>query len=237
MAGERREKFYTISARLVFSTIIVVLILALIAGLSIVINRGPIVPLLGIIPLGTSTYTTTISNLGTQQNPYNFINGWQGAGYYDNISSSTIIQPYYIATDAAYIALNAIVVSVGCSPTNTSFACENPYYNYTTGGLTIAIIQKTGYNWTRVSVRFVPAGTIRAESDVPYLSWSPPQAVNVTGGLLNDTLKYVSIPITSGPVAVGTNITGSIWAKYQFLIGGRISYVNMTSAVIVIRQG
>jgi hypothetical protein len=58
----------------------------------------------------------------------------------------------------------------------------------------------------------------------------------VTGGLLSNATKYVNIPITSGPVAVGTDITGSIWAKYQLNIGGEVSYANMSSAVIVVKR-
>jgi hypothetical protein len=85
-----------------------------------------------------------------------------------------------------------------------------------------------------VTVRFVTAGTTYSHG-VPELSWSPPEAVNVTGGLLTNTTKYVSIPITSGPVAVGTNITGSIVAKYQLNIGGEVSYANISSAVITVK--
>ena len=114
------------------------------------------------------------------------------------------------------------------------FGCQNPVFNYTTGVLTVAIIQKSRYNWTSVTVRFVPTGTVYSHG-VPELSWSPPQAVNVTGGMLNNTIRYVNIPVTSGPVAVGTNITGSIWAKYQLNVGGGVSYANMSSATIVIR--
>ena len=49
---EKREKFYTVSARLVFSGIIVVLIAALVLGASVVINKGPVLPLLGVNGLG-----------------------------------------------------------------------------------------------------------------------------------------------------------------------------------------
>ena len=57
--GEKREKFNTVSARLVFSGIIVVLLVALIVGLSIFINHGPIMPILGI--LGTTTIKPSIT--------------------------------------------------------------------------------------------------------------------------------------------------------------------------------
>lgn len=45
--GAKREKFYTVSARLVFSSIMVVVIVALILGASSIINKGPILPLFG----------------------------------------------------------------------------------------------------------------------------------------------------------------------------------------------
>lgn len=182
--GEKREKFYTVSARLVFSSILVILIVALILGASIVINKGPIIPLLGVI--GATSSSTS---------PVVIVNCY-GFSYYN---------------------------------------CKNPVFNYTTGILTVAISQSSGYNWTSVTVRFVPANTTYSHG-VPELSWSPPQAVNVTGGLLNNTVKYVNIPITSGPVAVGTNITGSIWAKYQLNVGGSVSYANMSSAIITIKR-
>ncbi len=199
-----REKFYTVSARMVFSSIMVLIIVGLILGISTVVNKGPINPILGIIPIGA-----LIGGSGTSNN---------------------IITNGYPGGSAA-----PIVVAVSCSPTNTSFACQNPYFNYTTGMFTVALSQKTGYSWIQVTVRFVPVGTVYSHG-VPELSWAPPQAVNVSGGLLSNTTKYVNIPISSGPVAVGTNITGSIWAKYQLGEGKAQFYANMSSAIIEVKQ-
>jgi hypothetical protein len=199
----KREKFYTVSARLVFSGILVVIIAALILGTSAIINKGPIVPILGI--------------------------GNKNAGGFNPTNASTSILPTSFATTT----VQPILINVTCSPF-ISFNCINPVYNYSTGILTVAISQNSGYNWTSVTVRFVTAGTTYSHG-VPELSWSPPEAVNVTGGLLTNTTKYVSIPITSGPVAVGTNITGSIVAKYQLNIGGEVSYANISSAVITVK--
>ncbi len=193
--SEKREKFYTVSARLVFSGIMVVLIAALILGASIVINNGPILPLLGVIGAKTPT----------------------GNGY---VASTSIDGP--------------LSINVTCFGSIYS-SCRNPVYNYTTGILTVEIIQRSGYNWTSVTVRFVPSNATYSHG-VPELSWSPPEAVNVTGGLLNNTIRYVNIPITSGPIAVGSDITGSIWAKYQLNVGGGVSYANISSATIVIKQ-
>jgi hypothetical protein len=201
--GEKREKFYTVSARLVFSSIIVILIVAIVLGASVIINKGPIIPLLGII--GPKLLTT---------------------GY---VSSTTIAQ-----TNTGGSGNGSISVNVNCFGSQY-YSCENPIFNYTTGILTVAINQKSGYNWTSVTVRFVPSNAVYSHG-VPELSWSPPQAVNVTGGLLNNTIRYVNIPISSGPIAVGTNITGSIWAKYQLNVGGGVSYANMSSAVITIKR-
>lgn len=191
----KREKFYTVSARLVFSGAIVVILVALILGASVVINKGPVLPLLGIGATTTVPYlgTTTINSAGSP------------------------------------------IIVVGTCSASYPFGCQNSYFNYTTGIFTVALIQKTGYNWTSVTVRFVPSGTAYSQG-VPELSWSPPQAVNVTGGMLNDTPSYINIPISSGPVALGTNITGSIWAKYELNVGGHVSYANMSSAFISIRR-
>jgi hypothetical protein len=193
--GEKREKFYTVSARLVFSSIIVVLIVAalLIVGISVIVNKGPIVPLLGVV--GTS--------------------------------APVAVYPNQTATPP-------IMISVGCTLSST-YKCQNPSFNTSTGILTVAISQDTGYNWTSVTVRFVSAGTVYSNG-VPELSWSPPQAVNVTGGLLSNATKYINIPITSGPVSVGSNITGSIWARYQLQVGQEVSYANMSSAFIAVRR-
>lgn len=201
MNQQKTEKFYTVSARLVFSAIIVVLVVVLILGLSIAINHGQILPLLGVLGPATTAYTVSTTT----------------AGY----TSPTTAAP--------------LIVSVGCSA-NSGFKCLNPIYNYTTGNLTIALSQDTGYNWTSVTVRFVTANAVYSHG-VPELSWSPPAAVNITSGLKSNVTKYVNIPITSGPVAVGTNITGSIWTKYQLQVGEQVSYANMSSAVIVIKRG
>ncbi len=200
-----REKFYTVSARLVFSSIMVVAIVVLVLGLSVVVNKGPVSPILGIIPIGSTTIPSTAV---------------PGSGGYPATTS---------------ISSNQIVVSVTCSPTNYSFACKNPYFNDSTGVFTVALSQNTGYSWIQVTVRFVPAGTVYSHG-VPELSWAPPYAVNVTGGLASNTTKLVNIPISNGPVAVGTNITGSIWAKYQLGEGKAQFYANLSSAVISIKR-
>ncbi len=206
--GQKREKFYTVSARLVFSTILIILILALVVVASVVINKGPVSPLLGVIPLAAvpiTHQTTTNNNTGYPGSP-------------------------------AAQAPAPIIISVTCSPTSPIYGCINPVFNTTTGNFTVAIKQTSGYDWIRVTVQFVPKGTVYANTGVPELSWSPPEAVNVTNGLLNNTVRYINIPITSGPIAVGTNITGSIWAKYQLGEGKVQFYANMSSAVIQVKR-
>jgi hypothetical protein len=193
---EKREKFYTISARLVFSSIMVLVVVALIFATSATVNKGPIFPLLGI---GSTT------------------------------SATTTVNPVSALTPAP------TVVEATCSPANTTFVCLYPYFNYSTGVFTVALSQKSGYNWTSVTVLFVPTGAPYSNG-VPVLSWAPPRAVNVTGGLLSNVTKYVNIPIGSGPVAVGTNISGTIWAKYQITLGSTAKYANMSSAVIVVKK-
>ena len=203
--GAKREKFYTVSARLVFSSIVVILILALVVGASILINKGPITPLLGVI--GSTNISRTVA----------------GSTNHTVVGNTT----GYPGTPAP-----PIVISVTCNPNAPAYGCINPILNTTTGNLTVALKQTSGYDWIRVTVQFVPKGTVYANTGVPELSWSPPAAVNVTGGLLNNTVRYVNIPISSGPVGVGTNITGSIWAKYQLGEGKPQFYANMSSAVI-----
>lgn len=203
--GGKREKFYTVSARLVFSGTIVMLILALILGASVVINKGPITPILGIISVAGAAPTTTTSTVSHNTLP--------------------VLPP-------------PIIISVICNPNAPVFGCINPVFNNATGILTVAIKQTSGYNWTSVTVQFIKPGTTYAQGppSIPEVSWSPPSAVNVTGGLLNNMTRYVNIPIASGPVGVGTNITGTIWAKYQLGAGKAQFYANMSSAVIVIKQ-
>ncbi len=203
--SEKREKFYTVSARLVFSAILVVAIVALILAGSSLVNKGPILPLFWVIGAGeTPLYAPSTSVNGT---------------FLCNTTPTT----------------SPVIIEVTCAPTNSTFRCPYPYFNYTTGIFTVELSQDTGFNWTSVTVVFVPSNTAYSHG-VPHISWSPPGAVNVTGGLLSNATKYINIPITSGRVAVGTNITGSIWAKYQLNIGGTVSYANMSSAIIVVKR-
>ena len=157
---EKGGKIYGVSAKLVYSGIAIVLIVALVLGVSVIINNGSITPLLGM---------------------------------------------------------------------------GNNAQGHTPGIFTVAISQNSGYNWTLVTVRFVPANTVYSEG-VPNLSWAPPQVVNVTGGLPSNVTRYVNMPITSGPVYVGANITGSVWAKYQLQLGGEIFYAKVSSAFIAVKR-
>ncbi len=184
--GEKREKFYTVSARLIFSGVIALLVVVAILGASVIINNGPILPLLGVIQL---------------TNPI----------------------------------IGGPSIGIICTPTSSAFGCINPAFNATTGLFTVAMRQTSGYNWTLVTVRFVAAGTTYSQTGVPILSWSPPLAVNITGGLANNVTKYVTIPVAYGPVSAGTNITGSIWAKYQLGAGKAQFYANMSSAIISVK--
>jgi hypothetical protein len=189
-----RKKGHTVSAKLVFSGIIVVLIAALILGASSIINKGPITPLLGIVNLGGST--TTILPNGSP-----------------------------------------IVIQATCTVASNAYTCQNPNFNYTTGIYTVAISQKSGYNWTFVSVDFVPSTAVYSHG-VPELSWfASKNTVNVTGGLPSNTVKYVNLPIFSGPVTMGANITGSIWAKYQMQVGGETLYANISTAYVAVKRG
>jgi hypothetical protein len=161
----------------------VALIVVLVLGASVIINKGPIMPLLGILSTGSTTIPGT--------NP----NG------------------------------SPIVVSATCSVTSNGYVCQNPNFDYNTGIYTVAISQNSGFNWTYVSINFVPSDAVYSHG-VPELSW-----------FVSNTIKYVNIPISSGPVAVGTNITGSIWAKYQMQVGGEILYANISTAFISVKRG
>lgn len=210
MSQQKTEKFYTVSARLLFSALIVALIVILILSISIgyVANRSAVAP--------SSVSGTTTSTIAP--------------GVTTTVAPVTVTGAHNITVANT----TPIVVSVGCTSTS-SYKCINPVLNYSTGNLTVALSQNTGYNWTSVTVRFVTLGTVYSNG-VPELSWSPPQAVNVTGGLKSNVTKYINIPITSGPVAIGSDITGSIWAKYQLQVGEQVSYANMSSAIIVVRR-
>jgi len=201
----KREKTYTVSERLIFSSIVVVLIVAILAfvlGSSVapaMVNKGYTTTT--IVPNQTASVTTSATTLATTSIP------------------------------AA-----PIVVEVTCIPTSSNFECSNSYFNYSTGIYTVAIRQNSGYNWTMVSVNFVPANAVYSHG-VPELQWFVSRnVVNVTGGLPTNTVRYINIPITSGPVTVGTNITGSIWAKYELQVVGATSYANMSSAYIVVKN-
>jgi hypothetical protein len=99
----KREKFYTVSARLVFSGILVVIIAALILGTSAIINKGPIVPILGI--------------------------GNKNAGGFNPTNASTSILPTSFATTT----VQPILINVTCSPfisfnCRNPYCCHKPKF-------------------------------------------------------------------------------------------------------------
>lgn len=103
----------------------------------------------------------------------------------------------------------------------SGFVCSNYTYGHTTGNLTLSIEQATGQNWLTTKILFVSDNL--NYSNVANLSWNSSNVVEISGGLKEYNIRYVSIPI-SGPVPVGTTHAGQLWAKYQLIPNGTFQY-------------
>lgn len=106
----------------------------------------------------------------------------------------------------------------------SGYLCSGPSYSHATGNITLTLTQDTGANWTSATILFVPQGT-NLSNGVPVISWV--NGNTISGGLKNGTTTLVTLP-ASGPVEIGTQINGSVWAQYTTNIGGTVSYSEMS---------
>jgi LEA14-like dessication related protein len=106
----------------------------------------------------------------------------------------------------------------------SGYGCLDPVLSASTGNLSVGIGQNTGTNWTYADIVFVPQGTPISDG-LPVVSFSPPQAAY--GALASGVFYNVTLPATSPHIANGTNLSGTIWAKY-YLKGSNVAqYVQM----------
>ena len=111
-----------------------------------------------------------------------------------------------------------------CTGTSTS-TCTGPSYNHSNGNLSIQLMQSSGSNWTSASLVFVPAGTAFS-GGTPEVSWS--NSASVSGGLLTGVSRSVKVPV-SGPVSIGSHVSGTVWAQYQITSGGTVYYAQLAT--------
>lgn len=114
------------------------------------------------------------------------------------------------------------------------FLCSSSYYNHQNANILVTIGQSTSQDWTAANFVFIFPGTPYNQSGVPSVSWVGIDSLTNPGiansslygsGLQSGNQAKILIPVNGVtiPVAVGSPITGSIWAQYWYtaLINGR----------------
>ncbi len=115
--------------------------------------------------------------------------------------------------------------STGACIVSPGYKCSGTVYTAATGNLSASIGQSTGSGWAAASFLFVPEGTAYTNG-VPDISWNSSTAV--TGGLASGGVDQVSLRV-SGPVGIGTSVSGTIWARYQLNAGGTVYYAEVAA--------
>ncbi len=105
--------------------------------------------------------------------------------------------------------------------TQQNYTCSEVVYSHSTGNLTLIIGQSTRYNWTSVSIYFVPFGTANV-GGIPSTILDGIASGNVImQGLASGSTSSITLRISSPSVTQkGTVANGSIWAKYTTSNGG-----------------
>ena len=123
-----------------------------------------------------------------------------------------------------------------CTSANPNYECYNALFNQTNHTLRIGLMQSTGANWTNTAVTFVPKETPQTDG-IPnvYFNNSYTTLVGNMSGSLGFTCPqnamcarsatYVTIQINPNSTSNGV-LTGSVWAKYQVLVGGQPYYAD-----------
>lgn len=110
------------------------------------------------------------------------------------------------------------LTSSACSA-SPGYLCGNPVYLHSTGNILVTVGQSTGTAWTSAAFVFVPPGTPYVNG-LPNVSFTSPPAntILITQGLISGGQEGIYLPASGGNVSIGTVITGSIWARYNYTI-------------------
>ena len=127
---------------------------------------------------------------------------------------------YAVAAVVIVIAVLALYFLLSYSSKTTS---QFQAYNHTSGNLTVVISQSTGSSWSVAYFLFVPAGT-QYSNGVPLVNWNA--SVLLPNVFASGSSVSVTLPV-SGPVAIGTHVSGTVWSKYQFNVGGTFYYLKV----------
>lgn len=136
-----------------------------------------------------------------------------------------------------YLGLSFIGTPGGGSPVNTqchseyAYQCTNVTYYHTTGNATLTLGQKTGANWTSVTVFYVPQGVSTVNGTPATIANGEPGDI-IPNGLKNNETTSVTLSISSPKsTAIGTLSAGSIWVKYSTSSGG--TYYAQVASIIL----
>ena len=103
------------------------------------------------------------------------------------------------------------------------YLCLNPSYSHSNGNIIVTIGQSTGAPWSAVNTVFVQQG-IGYTNGIPSISFNsfPANTLLSGSGLTSGAYQTYYLPAT-GPVNVGTAISGAIWVQYTTMayIGGQ----------------
>jgi hypothetical protein len=106
----------------------------------------------------------------------------------------------------------------------SGYLCQSPVFSHSTGVILVNIGQSTGTSWTAANFMFVPQGQA-VSSGLPVtlgpagFTGSLGNTIYSSSGFASGQVAAVTLPVNAlvigtPPIAVGTSVTGAIWAQY-----------------------
>ncbi|MFI5412719.1 MAG: hypothetical protein ACHQX1_02415 [Candidatus Micrarchaeales archaeon] len=118
--------------------------------------------------------------------------------------------------NSSSVATNSCIATPG-------FLCTGAIYSHANANIIVTVGQSTSFNWVGANFVFVPQGT-PTDAGIPMISFNsmPANTVLFTNGqgLASGGEALLVLPANSvtSPIPVGTTISGTIWANYEYLV-------------------
>ena len=110
----------------------------------------------------------------------------------------------------------------------SGFSCSSPVYGHATGNILVTIGQNTGASWVAANIIFANATTL---STITGGTWPTVPGSNAISNTItawySGSVQSVNIPVSPTTTAIGTGVSGQLWARYQTVAAGTFYFTEI----------